>query len=116
MWFTEKIKNKSGTIIIITFIIIVSISKFFTDKIGDKNLQDTYKSEYKGIVLKKYEYRGLTLIYKNLKTYEESPINATEILYENSNIGDTIIKIPNSNLCIIKNKCKSIKVECYYME
>lgn len=116
MRFTEKIKDNWGKIIILIFIIFVIISKSFTDKIEEKNLQDIYKSEYKGVVLKKEIYRGFTVTYRNLKTYKERGINATEILYKNSNIGDTIIKMANSNLCIIKNKSKKIKVECYELD
>jgi len=116
MWITEKIKNNWGKIIIIIFIIFVFVSKRYIDKIGEKNLKNLFKSEYKGIVKDKYNYRGLTVVCFGLLGYNDWNINSTEELYKNSTIGDTIIKIANSNLCIIKNKNKSIKVDCYFIE
>ncbi len=79
-------------------------------------MQDIFKSEYTGLVLEKIQYRGLTIRYKNLKTKKDRDINSTENLFYNSNVGDTIIKIANSNLCIIKNKNKNIKLKCYELD
>ena len=76
-----------------------------------------YKSGYTGVVETKFRQKGAVIIfYKNLKTLEELQINPTDELAENCNIGDTITKLPNSNYCILKNKRKNIKVECYYVE
>ena len=116
MWITEKINNNWGKIIIILFIIFVFINKSYTDKIGEKNLKDKLEFGFTGIILNKFRHRGDIIVYKNLFTNVKREIYATSGLNDNSNIGDTIIKLPKSNLCIIKNKKKSIKVECYYLE
>ncbi|TPG41672.1 hypothetical protein [Flavobacterium pectinovorum] len=112
----DTVKNNKGKIIILIFIGLVLIGKHFTDQIGEKNLQDIFRSEYKGLVLKKFRRRGNIILCKNLVTNKSTEIYATRILNKNSSIGDTIIKIANSNLCIIKNKRKNIKMKCYELD
>jgi hypothetical protein len=90
------------------------ISKNFTDKQGKKHDDERFKSEYKGLIIKKYRQRGDIIIYRDLKNNIEGVIYATSELNENSNIGDTIIKLPNSNLCIVKNKTEQFNGTCYF--
>ena len=116
MWITEKIKNNIGKTIIFVFVVFVIISKKYTDRIGEKNLENILKSKYKGVIVKKFRRRGDIIVYKNLETNKLREIYATVVFDEKSKIGDTIIKIPNQNLCVIKNKNKNIKVKCYELD
>lgn len=72
-----------------------------------------YYMSFTGKVTKKYTHRGAIIDYINSKTNQKDRVLCTYELYINVNVNDTIIKMPNSNSCIIKNKLKNVKVDCY---
>lgn len=113
MQLKKWIGNNQGNVLIIAFVSFVLISKYFSDKIGRKNDDEIFKSAYHGVIINKFRRRGDIIVYRNLDSNIEREIYATSELNENSLIGDTIFKLPNSNLCVIKNKTKQFKVACY---
>ncbi|SNR73620.1 hypothetical protein [Flavobacterium sp. ov086] len=117
MWIIEKIKNNIGTSIILTFILFCIVSSYFGDKKYKENRLMDYYSSFTGIIIKKYRQKGGVLIfYKDLTTFKSYQINPSDELIENCNVGDTITKLTQTNKCILKNKSKNLKVECYYVE
>jgi len=117
MWVTERIKNNIGTSIIITFVLFCIIFSYFGNKKYKEDTLRDYNAGFTGVIIKKYRQKGGDIIfYKNLKTMKEYEINPSEELAENSNVGDTIIKFPQSNKCILKNRGKNIKVQCHFIE
>lgn len=117
MWIAEKIKNNIGTWLILIFILVCVFFNYFGNKKYSKDRLADYKSNYTGVIVKKYRQKGGAIIfYKDLKTSENFQINPADELVKNCNIGDTIIKLSKSNNCILKNGRKKIKVECYYVE
>jgi len=117
MRFTEKIKENWGKIIILIFVLFCIVSRYYGNKKYKEDRLEDYKANFMGIIIKKYRQKGGDIIfYKDLKTFEDHEINPSDELTENCNVGDTIIKLPRSNKCVLKNKGKNIKVECHYIE
>ena len=116
MSFRNLITKNQGIVIIIAFIIFVFVGKHFTDKLKKRDNNELFNSEFRGLIIKKYRQRGDIIIYRNLKNNIEGEIYATSELNKNSNIGDTIIKLPKSNLCIVKNKTELFNGPCYFID
>ena len=117
MWFTKKIKNNIGTTIFLIIILFYIVSSYYGSIKYKKNREIDFHSNYKGIIIKKYRQKGgVILFYKDLTNFNCYQINPSDELIEKCNIGDTIIKLKNSNLCLLINKNKNLKVECYFLE
>jgi hypothetical protein len=82
--------------------------------INNQILQQDIEKEYSGIVKKKYTYRGARIIIDGLKG--EVELNGvSDSLYDNAEIGDTIIKVKKSDRCSLLKGVK-IECDCYYHE
>ena len=105
-----KIKN--------IIIIIIILSLFFAIRqsviVGKRNDKNKYDASFEGIIVKKIRRRGDIVFFKDFATNKVKEIYATSELNNNSKIGDTIVKLANSNKCIIKSRSKEIIVERYY--
>lgn len=113
MWITKKIKSNFDIVVFTSIILILLLSNYFTSKKGYLEIQKAYKEEFKGIIISKFHRRGEWIIYKDLVLDNEVKTYITLEFSENAEIGDTIIKLPNSNRGIIKNTGKSIEVKFY---
>ncbi len=68
---------------------------------------------FSGTVLEKNSHRGYGItILKSDKEKFQIAI-ASDCLYNHVSIGDTIIKLPNSNKCMVKGD-SSYQCDCYY--
>ena len=101
MWITKKIKSNFDIVVFISIMLIILFSNYFTSKKGYLEIQNAYKEEFKGIIISKFHRRGEWIIYKDLGLDNEVKTYVTLELYENAEIGDTIIKSPNSNRGIV---------------
>jgi len=99
-------------------IIIIVLSLFFAVResiiAGERNDKDKYNTSFKGVVVKKVRRRGDIIFYKNFTSHQIGEIYASGELQDNSIVGDTIVKLENSNRCILKNGRKNISLKCYF--
>lgn len=109
-------KGRKRLVVILVFILISSLisTMIYTRILRNKNRREVFTQEFKGVIKKKFRQRGDIIVYQNLKTNKEDEIYSSFELNENAEINDTIIKLPNSNNCIIKNGIKEVQVPCYF--
>ena len=103
-------------VITILIVLILTLNIFFprNDRDLAKIRERLTPPGYQGVIFRKSHGR-CNHIFINNNDYDTSDISCvTEELFNSANIGDTFIKIPNSNSCRIRNKDTSILCNCYY--
>lgn len=103
MSLLSKIKKEY---LVLMGLILIGLSPFYSRIIEFYSNKEIYESQYKAVIVKKSYYRGsLNITYKALNSGErESIISVNDSLYKLYSIGDTIIKLKNSNKCrLLKN-------------
>ncbi len=88
------------------FVVFILIILPFLSRIAEYySNKKNYGSEYKAIILKKEYYRGsLNLTYETINKKNKQIVSVNDSLYNLSELGDTIIKLKNSNKCILIKK------------
>lgn len=115
MTFIERIKKEIGSLIILAFILFLIIGNHYGNIKQTKYRKEFKKSKFTGIITQKYRQKGAVIFfYRNVETNIETQINPSDAFANSAEINDTIIKLPDSNECIIKNSNKLIKVVCEY--
>lgn len=98
-------KIKIFLFFILLFVLIIFIIQFKKSMINTETVNKIkFKEEFTGIVTKIYSQRGFFIVYKNINTLKFNEIYVTSDLALNLKLNDTIIKLPNSNSCKLKNK------------
>lgn len=101
-------------LLLATVITVLFYSIRYTNRLGRIHEKDRFDNAFTGVITKKIRQRGDIIYYRDLSTKAINEINASEELNSNSTVGDTIIKLKQSNKCIIKSKSKNIIVRCYF--
>lgn len=101
-------------VFIATVITVLFFSIRYTNRLGRIHEKNRFDNGFTGVITKKIRQRGDIIYYRDVLTNDISEIYASEELNINSEVGDTIVKLRESNKCIIKSKSKRIIVRCFF--
>ena len=99
------------------FVFIVIFTKIL-DNTGENPTTPFIKdiqSGYRGVIVEKYH---LKTIHLKILTDKQEVIDIAMLspdLKKKSNVGDSLIKIPNKNCCVLKNESKSIVLQYIFV-
>lgn len=99
------------------FVFVVIFTKILDNTGGNPTtpfIKDI-QSGYRGVIVEKY---FLKTIHLKILTDSEEIIDIAMLsteLEEESNVGDSLIKIPNKNCCVLKNESKSIVLQYLFV-
>lgn len=98
----------------VMFLLVVLLSNYLINVGEAKQEKEDMHSEFNGVCVLKRYHRGNSVTIVTAQGKELKIVIASDALFENTNIGDTIMKKRDSNHCTVKKGEKVFVCDCYY--